>query len=419
MKNEKMTANITNPITTSLHTNSDGTVSLRVTPKVTKFDFAAYKANNAKTANNANNAVDGDAKNGKSAEKPKNARLKGEKTKSKKSTESIPNNIFSSFGQLVYEVEHFPTVENTLKLSVAITICVVKKCVNVSPDNKVLLKMFSDILSEPNYGIAADHVNTAFIEIWSLYKDSIVYDSTNSSISPKSRWLTGYRIEKRLTRHVIYDRFDSNTLQYNPKYKGKLCTPLQSVFHKVRESISAFDGFRMCDNRFTYIEIDNLLEDSKIYLAMVYYIDSIADKKRLDYKVSNLNLNPTQIKVLKFRLLHPYAGAKVTANNTDLPLSTVKYAIKAIQKRFNEVYGTNIELKVNEDSAKISRKKYVGRKAEKPCVYRIVPNTKNIMPKSVDISVKYENTALDSYCSQCMDSTTFSTNYESRLIYED
>lgn len=271
----------------------------------------------------------------------------------KKVLEDVPYNVFSTeswksfekvlfgwlnppvipetFSDLVKRAEKEPTAENFRVISPIIVLCVLKRMMDVTPDNATVREMYHDVVKNPWTGLACDHVQTAFIELWNAFREeeSFQYDLLKVHNIYHKYWLTRPITVKRATKRVVI----SDTLDTVATYKDEKTTALREIFHKVRQNIASYDSFKSYDGRYSFIELDSLDECNRIYQRLVYNIQTKEEEERLRITTVDLKLSPSETKVLNFRLRMPYAGHKVIANSLNLSQDTVKSALKRIREK--------------------------------------------------------------------------------------
>lgn len=354
MKNEKMTANITNPITTSLHTNSDGTTSLRVTPKVTKFDFAAYKANNAKTANNANNAVDGDEKNGKSASIPVTMGLRRPKTERYMNVTFVTvkvllswlvwrvNNV-NTIPQYIYKLENDFTFSNIWYTAVHMVRTVIFKRLENRPDN-ANLRMLATEISKVN----TDLGNTEYYYKTSDDTLSPVYDLVHVAIESllkahknkgeSEKWLTMEKTAEVPSNVVIVGLDGKNTVEMKTVTKPIF----RYTYDVISHAMSSYDTFKWNDNRFNYVELDAIEADGveyKMYERLSYHIDNAIEYENIGFETEKCNFNKEEMAIIDFRMAHNYVGYKTIAHSLKKSENTIKSQMQRIQTKALKAYG--------------------------------------------------------------------------------
>lgn len=253
------------------------------------------------------------------------------------------------FSDLVNDAEKNPCESTFRALSPAMVLCVLRRMLDVTPDNEKVREMYYDCIKNPWTGSAADHVNTAFIELWTAMKNEMnfQYDLLKTPNICHRYWLTRKIMVNKPTKQVVI----SDTLDTVATYREVETSVLREIFHKIRQNISSYDSFKSYDGRYSYIELDNVTEDTKIYQRLVYNIDTKEAENRLRVSTADLKLSESETKVLAFRLKMPFAGYKVIAKSLKMSQETVKSALKRIRNKALSVDSLKNVLDFNNASA--------------------------------------------------------------------
>lgn len=271
----------------------------------------------------------------------------------KKVLEDVPYNVFSTetwkrfeavlfgwlnppvipktFSDLVKDAENNPCTETFMKIAPIIVLCVLKRMNDVTPDNENVRNMYHEVAKNPWNGLANDHVQTAFIELWDAFhkEENFQYELLKVHNIYHKYWLTRPIKVKRATKRVVI----SDTLDTVATYRDETTSVLREIFHKVRQNIASYDSFKSYDGRYSFIELDSLDECNRIYQRLVYNIQTKEEEDRLRITTTDLKLSESETKVLNFRLRMPYSGHKVIANSLKMSQDTVKSALKRIREK--------------------------------------------------------------------------------------
>jgi len=260
--------------------------------------------------------------------------------------ESAEKHVFSD---LVSDAEKNPCESTFRALSPAMVLCVLRRMLDVTPDNEKVREMYYDCIKNPWSGSASDHVNTAFIELWSAMKteNKFQFELLKTPNICHRYWLTRKIMVNKPTKQVVI----SDTLDTVATYREVETSVLREIFHKIRQNIASYDSFKSYDGRYSYIELDNATEGTKIYQRLVYNIDTLEDENRLRVSTADLKLSESETKVLAFRLKMPFAGYKVIAKSLKMSQETVKSALKRIRNKALSIESLKNVLDFNNASA--------------------------------------------------------------------
>lgn len=271
------------------------------------------------------------------------------------------NKTDSPFSKLVSKLEIEALDDNTDKtelLSDMIMVCkvsvtsVMKRIYLVNSDNKTVRDMYNesyqgvfdsyDDLPLFMTGLTSDHFQTCFLTLFEM----MIKARKENNV----RWLTD-KSDYDVTNKRV---FISDLGHCDVKTKLKSMTGIQYLYNQIRKSISNFDTFKTCENRYSYtlVSLDSLLgfntdSDNTDYLNSeaencVYKRFSYAiTDNYTDYALNNyanelydkLVNTDTQRKCIAKRLQNTTLGYKAIANSTGIKLASVKSCFRVLKDK--------------------------------------------------------------------------------------
>lgn len=359
MKTNNNTTNCTNNVfttpNTTIHTNLDGTQSLRIAHEVKKFDFAAYKANRA---NNVNKAVTSN----KETVTKKTECQTGNNYRDvtidfvavKHFLKWVISRAFTGVPAYIYECEANPTFCNIWNAAVHTTKTVIYKRLENRPDNANLRMLAGCISKIPTdnktidyYYLPADNtlnpvydlIHVAFESIWKMLVNSEntwIYDS--ETVWLRGKWLTLEKTIEVPSNVVIVGLDGKNTVEMKTVTKPAY----RFTYDEISRAMSAYDTFKWNDNRYSYVELDALEVDGveyKMYERLSYHIDNTTESENIGFEIDKCNFNKEEMEILDYRMLHNYVGYKTIAHSLKKSENTVKSQMQRMQTKVLKAYG--------------------------------------------------------------------------------
>ena len=228
---------------------------------------------------------------------------------------------------------------HVLALSKAMTTNVLKHVYKVVPDNDFVRTMYYDVFRFNIESCGLDNIsNSASDHI--LTGASLIYESL----------LNGHNIDDVISFDKPTKKaYITNSKDVKVKMKTVEMSVFKVIYNGIRKSISDNDSYNVIDNKLTYIELENVIENETVetWINTVYDVNTVYHANNIDiHEKEDLNtindlieeyeLNKTEKRIVLYRLkVGSHVGYKALATALNMPLPTVRSSCKRMHEKVN------------------------------------------------------------------------------------